>query len=545
MSAPNLSTAQARVMVEALAQLGARHAVVCPGSRSTAMALALDAHGDVGVSVAIDERSGGFLALGIARVTGVPTPVVTTSGTAVVNLHPAVVEADADGVPLLAVTCDRPARLRGTGANQVISQADVFGRAVRAALDVPVLPDAATSVGDWVEMVRAGWAAALGAAGGRPGPVQLNLQFDEPTVPETDDGRTVGAPFRHPTDISISQPVAAGPPDDAPIDALLAAAATGRGLLAIGQGVRADPAVVQATAERLGWPVVADPLSGCRAMPATVERASLVAAAGTLTPDAVIRVGRTVLSRPLERLLAAAGQHVVVDPWGRALDPTGSVTATQTADPNRVLAQLPPNPNPDPSWAAAWRSAAARVEQAGPPPDQDGPLVARHVAAAMPTGSTLVIGSSSPIRDLDDWANIPASVRVVGNRGASGIDGFVSTAIGVALVAAGPTVALCGDLSFLHDRNGLLIDAAEPVRLTFVVIDNGGGQLFRRLPQARQPNFERLFVTPHGLDLGDVARTHRLELVDVRSPGAIPAALATEPDGIRLVLLRTRSDRPA
>ncbi|MDX1510819.1 MAG: 2-succinyl-5-enolpyruvyl-6-hydroxy-3-cyclohexene-1-carboxylic-acid synthase [Nitriliruptorales bacterium] len=539
MSAPNLSTAQARVMVEALAQLGVTQAVVCPGSRSAAMALALDAHPDVDVHVAIDERSGAFLALGIARVTGVPAPVVVTSGTAVANLHPAVVEADADGVPFVAVTCDRPARLRGTGANQTIDQPGIFGRAVRASFDVDVLPDEARSVQEWVDVVRAGWAAAIGAGGSRPGPVQLNLQFDEPTVPETDDGRTVGVPFDHATDVAV-EPLPAWQPPDVPLsEELSAAGRVTRGLLIIGQGVPVDPGIVQAAADRLGWPVLADPLSGCRPLSATIERASLLAGRDELRPDAVIRVGRTVLARSVQEMLAAVGTHVVIDPWGRSLDAAGSVTASLTGDPSTVLAALPANPLAQPAWVASWREAARVLEQGGHPRGSLEADVTRAVAGAMAAGSTLVIGSSAPVRDLDEWADIPEGVRVLGNRGASGIDGFVSAALGIAVASDGPTVGLCGDLSFLHDRNGLLVDlAGPPATLTLVVIDNGGGQLFRRLPQARQPGFERLFVTPPGVDLAAVAATHRLDLVEVHTPAAAAAAVGTPSVGVRLVRVR-------
>lgn len=538
MSAPNLSTAQARVMVESLAQLGVRHAVVCPGSRSTAMTLALDAHPDIAVHVAIDERSGGFLALGISRMTGVPTPVIVTSGTAVANLHPAIVEADADGIPLVALTCDRPARLRGTGANQTIDQVDIFGKAVRLSADIGVLSNDARSVTDWVDVVRSGWAAAVGTPGSRPGPVQWNLQFEEPTVPETDDGRTKGAQFDHPLDVTIEAPstVVAGPAEPSP--ALLAAAATARGLLVVGQGVAVDPAVVEATAERLGWPILADPLSGCRSLSSTIQRGSLAIAFDDLWPDAVIRVGRVVLSRPLAAMLGHVQPHVVIDPWGRELAAGGTVTAVDTGDPSQLLAALP-GIETDETWLAEWRRTADEIEEGGHPSGEDGPVIARAVAAALPTGSTLVIGSSSPVRDLDEWADIPEGVRVVGNRGASGIDGFVSTALGVALAGEGRTVGLCGDLSFLHDRNGLLTDlAGGRPSLTLVVVDNGGGQLFRRLPVARQPGFERLFLTPSHVDIADVARTHRLDLVEVRNPAGIGAALAREPDGIRLVLVR-------
>ena len=539
MSAPNLSTAQAGVMVDALAQLGVTQAVVCPGSRSAAMALALDAHPDVDVHVAIDERSGAFLALGMARVIGFPVPVVVTSGTAVANLHPAVVEADADGVPFLAVTCDRPARLRGTGANQTIDQPGIFGRAVRAAFDVDVLPSDARSVGDWVDVVRASWTAALGAGGARPGPVQLNLQFDEPTVPETDDGRTIGVHFDHPTDVAV-EPVPSWRPADVPLSAeLLAAAAVARGLLVVGQGAPVDPDAVQGAAERLGWPVLADPLSGCRALPATIERGALLAGKDELVPEAVIRIGRAVLSRPVSSMLAAVETHVVIDPWGRALDPAGAVTAVQIGDPSQLLSGLPANARADAAWPASWRTAAVELEAHGHPRGGSEPEVARAVAGALGPGSTLLIGSSAPIRDLDEWADIPEGVRVLGNRGASGIDGFVSTALGVAVAADGPTVGLCGDLSFLHDRNGLLVDLAGPrTSLTLVVIDNGGGQLFRRLPPARQPGFERLFVTPPGVDLASVGATHGLDVVEVHTPDAAAAAVREPRDGIRLVLVR-------
>jgi 2-succinyl-5-enolpyruvyl-6-hydroxy-3-cyclohexene-1-carboxylate synthase len=530
--AANPSHALALVLVDELARCGVTEAVVAPGSRSTALAMALHDDPRLRLHVEIDERSAGFLALGLARVTGRPAVVVTTSGSATANLHPAVVEADQGAVPLLVLTADRPPELRHTGANQAIDQLKLYGDAVRWFCEVGVPEDRPGAVAHWRSTACRAVAEAVGLRG-PAGPVHANLAFREPTVPATDDGRTrAEGPFRQPLEGRADRRAWTTvdlPPRQVP-DAELRAfagrlAATERGLLVIGD-TTARPGPVHALAAATGWPVVAEPTSGARCGPHVVAHAGpLLGVAGfrdAHRPDLVLRVGRPTVSRAVLGLLDDRVPQVVVTPDGSWHDPTRAATDLVVADPDLLLQaladQLPVAATSDwrRSWLDADADAATAVAEvlAGEPAVTE-PGACRAALAAVPDGGALVVASSMPIRDLDAWAPAREGVRVLANRGASGIDGFVSTALGVALAHDGPTVALAGDLSFLHDRNGLLVRPdVEQLDLVLVVVDNDGGGIFHFLPQAGWPgSFERVFGTPHGLDLADVARTHGLEYV--------------------------------
>ena len=540
--AANPSHALALVLVDELARCGVREAVVAPGSRSTALALALHDDPRMRVHVAIDERSAGFLALGTARVTGRPAVVVTTSGSATANLFPAVVEADQGGVPLLVLTADRPPELRHTGANQAIDQLKLYGDTVRWFCEVGVPEDRPGAVAYWRSTVCRAVAESMGLRG-PAGPVHANLAFREPTVPATDDGRTrADGPFRQPLEGRPDRRAWTSvdlPPRQVP-EAELAAfagrvAGTERGLLVVGDST-ARPGPIHALAAATGWPVVAEPTSGARFGPhALTHAAPLLGVSGFRDrhrPDLVVRVGRPTVSRAVLGLLDARVPQVVISPDGAWHDPTRGASDLVVADPDLLLsalaAQLPVPASSD--WSRAWRDAdAAAARAVAEVLDAEShvtePGTARSTMAAVPDGGALVVASSMPVRDLDAWAPGREHVRVVANRGASGIDGFVSTALGVSLAHDGPTVALAGDLSFLHDRNGLLVRPDVPgADLVLVVVDNDGGGIFHFLPQADYPGpFERVFGTPHGLDLADVARTH-----DVAYVSPEPADLADE-----------------
>jgi 2-succinyl-5-enolpyruvyl-6-hydroxy-3-cyclohexene-1-carboxylate synthase len=497
-----------------------------------------------------DERAAGFVALGIGLATGCPAVVLTTSGTAAVELHPAVVEAHHARVPLLAVTADRPPELRDVGAPQTIDQHRLFGAAVRWFHD-PGPPEASGSAA-WRPLAVRAVHEALGAAGRPPGPVQLNLPFREPLIGAPGPlpaGRAGGRPW-----VGRSRPTAA--PDAGDVDAL-AAITAGRRVLVVAGGAIDDPVAVLDAAATLGWPVVADPRSGCRA-PATAGIAHADAAlrvervATALVPDVVLRLGDPPASKVLQQWLAdLSAWQVGVDRWGAVFDPDQRLDARVVAGPGRLLGALARCTAPaPPTWAATWAAVDAGVASSldaalrgfGAATE---PGVARDVLRALPEGSTLVVSSSMPVRDLEWFAPPREGVRVLANRGANGIDGVVSSAVGVAL-GGGPTAVLVGDVAFLHDTNALLGSVTRPVSLAIVVVDNRGGGIFSFLPQAaalEPTRFEQLFGTPHDVDLLALAAAHGVPGVEVRDAAAVASALhaAVDGGGVRLVVVR--SDR--
>jgi len=530
----------ARAIIDELARGGVGLAVISPGSRSTALTLAADEHPGIETVVALDERSGGFHALGRAKAQGRPAAAICTSGTAAANYHPAVVEADMSLTPLVALTADRPAELRGVGANQTIDQVDLYGGSVRFFADIAA-PEVGASLNDeWRRAASQAVSAALGA-GGRPGPVHLNVAFREPTVPAPDDGRAVSPPYVHGIDgradgARWTTDLIAGPPEAA-VDALSAP----RGLVIAGEG-EYDRERLTAEARLLGWPVLATAQSGMRGGD-VIGAYHHILAGGVperLRPEAVAAVGAIGPSPRLQGLFAAAEHRVSIDRWGRRLDPGRNATAVVHGEPGRVLASVDGSPSEE--WAALWRAADATVGEA----IEAVVAGARHWTGAgavralnMVSWDRLVAASSLPIREVDAHLRRPG--RVIANRGASGIDGFVSTALGAAAPGEA-TAALSGDLSLLHDSNGLLTDASRD--LVIVVLDNGGGGLFDSLPQARlAPSYERLFVAPHGRDLARLADFHGVELTDVGNPDELAAEASLRLGRGGAHLLRAAVDR--
>ena len=540
----NPSTALARVLVDELVRGGVREAVLSPGSRSAPLAFALhraDVAGQLRLHVRIDERSAGFLALGLAKASGRAVPVVTTSGTATANLHPAVLEASHADVPLLLLTADRPPELRGTGANQTIDQVHLYGYAVRMFADVGAPERRAGQNAYWRALTCRALAAATGDAGTASGPVQLNLGLREPLVPEQDeawvealDGREGGGPW---TERIVA--VLARPADDLP----------GRTVVVLGDGPSGPAEQALRLAEARGWPVVAEPSSGAASSPALVPAAELVLAApGFLDahlPDRVLVVGRPTLSRVLGRLVSAAPADVV-GAAGRWSDPARQA--------GRVLPGVPlPGSGPvDDDWLPAWLAAGSQASDAltrvlSATPGLAEPVVAREVLAA--AGGVLFVGSSKPVRDLF-LAGPREGVRVLANRGAAGIDGTVSTALGAALAdqaaGGGQAYALLGDLTFLHDSNGLVSGPQEPrPDLTIVVANNDGGAIFGTLEQGApgfEGAFERVFGTPHGVDLAALCAATGTPYTLAVTTAELRDALGPR-SGVRVV--EVRSDRKA
>ncbi|HEV7759412.1 MAG TPA: 2-succinyl-5-enolpyruvyl-6-hydroxy-3-cyclohexene-1-carboxylic-acid synthase [Acidimicrobiales bacterium] len=503
----------AATLVDEWVRGGVQAAVVCPGSRSTPLALALAADDRIALHVHHDERSAGFMALGLALATGQAVVVLTTSGTAAVELHPAVVEAHHAGVPLLVCTADRPPELRDVGAPQTIDQNRLYGGAVRWYAD--------PGLADWESAPR--WRAfaarALAeTAGPPPGPVQLNLPFREPLVGTPEPLLPPGRDGHRPWTMVPPSPVLW------PEDLDVAALGERRGLILAGHPC-GDPDDVARVAEGLGWPVVADPQSPAWAVGAvgSVGSDAVVgvahldailrseAARQALRPEVVLRLGRPPASRVVDEWLAASGAEEIVVPGATWTDPPAAATVIVRAHPADVLRSLADEivaVDREPGWIESWTAVAGAASAATeaalaelPAPNEPG--VARDLVAALPVGAGLVISSSMPIRDVERYAAPRGDLRVFANRGANGIDGVVSTAVGVAL-AGGPVALLIGDLAFLHDSNGLLGVARRDVDLVCVVVDNDGGGIFSFLPQARHlesDRFEALFGTPHGLDL--------------------------------------------
>jgi 2-succinyl-5-enolpyruvyl-6-hydroxy-3-cyclohexene-1-carboxylate synthase len=546
------TTAFARALVDEWVRAGLERAVVAPGSRSAPLALALAQDDRVRVHVVLDERSAGFFALGLGRATGVPAVLLCTSGTAAAGFHPAVLEAAHGRVPILVCTADRPPELRGVGAAQTIDQARLSGGAPRLVLDVPP-PDDRSGVGaEWRALAARAWAAAIATPAG---PVHLNLAFREPLVPTgaplvAAEGRGDGAPWTA-THHAARVPSAATAAELADW-----VRTTPRGLVVAGWGSAASPGAARRFAAAAGWPVLADPLSGLRAGPGAISThdALLRSAelAHRLRPDAVLRLGAMPTSKATAALLAPPVAVTRVDPGGEWLDPDRADARLIVADPDPVLdavAELVgPDARCDDGWVAAWSEAdrAARRALDAHLDGDDEPFegrVARDVLAAVPAGTDLLVGSSMPVRDLDSFGAPRDAVRVLANRGVNGIDGLVSTAIGVA--AGGrdrTTVALLGDLAFLHDTNGLLGVAGRGVDVVFVVVDNDGGGIFSFLPQAELPeHFEELFGTPHGVDVGRLAAVHGIPVTQVARAAELAPALraAIAAGGVRLVQVRT------
>ncbi|WP_336206551.1 2-succinyl-5-enolpyruvyl-6-hydroxy-3-cyclohexene-1-carboxylic-acid synthase [Nonomuraea sp. LPB2021202275-12-8] len=530
----NPATALATVLVDELVRCGLTDVVVAPGSRSAPLALALHAESRVRLHVRIDERSASFLALGLAKRSERPVALICSSGTATANLHPAVIEASESGVPLLVLTADRPPELRGTGANQTIDQLKMYGSATRWFAEVGVPDDRPGQVAYWRSLACRAYQRAAGPDD--PGPVHLNLAFREPLIPDGDaswceplDGRAGGPWVR----------ARVAPPPVA-----LHIPPTRRGVLVVGDGA-ANVRRYVAAAGMAGWPVLSEPNGGARygdhAVSTYHHLLGVPEFADAYRPDVVVTLGRPGLSKPLLSWLKRADEHIVVAPGlDRWPDPTRS--ASQVAQAVEI-----PVASGDDSWLHSWRQAdlAARtaVDEVLDASGLSEPRLARDLVDMLPNGALLFCGSSMPIRDLDQAMRARRGIRLLANRGASGIDGLVSTAMGAALAHNGPSFALIGDLSFLHDQNGLILGPREPrPDLCLVVVNNDGGGIFSLLPQAalRDP-FERVFGTPHGVDLGYVTAATGTPYAQVQDASELPKALRGE--GPRVVEVRT--DREA
>jgi 2-succinyl-5-enolpyruvyl-6-hydroxy-3-cyclohexene-1-carboxylate synthase len=542
----NLSTSLARVIVDELIRCGVREAVLCPGSRSAPLAFALhmaDARAALRLHVRIDERGAAYLALGLALRSGLPVPVVCTSGTAVANLHPAVLESSHAGVPLLLITADRPPELIGIGASQTIDQLGIFGAATRAAMTVGPAEGRAGESARWRTAIGRAVAAASGVLSCNPGPVHLNVPFREPLVP--DGGRAEASPGRPGaacwTEVGAAR-ITLPELMIAPSEPTLVLGGDG------GHGVIPD-----------GVPVVAEPSAPLwpRSLRtgAWLLSAAVSGAEPGLLPTQVVVLGRPTLHRSVQRLLADPRMQIfAVPPSGPATELADNTPRPWWCDTAASVAQvgaLPSNWVVDPAFGERWARAdsaatlaldraldAETMTAAGVARGNDPIRVARDIAAMLPVGSLLVAGPSSPVRDLALAAAPRPDITVLSNRGVSGIDGVVSTAIGAALAHDGPAYALMGDITLLHDANGLLAGPDEPCPdLTIVVANDNGGSVFALLEQGEpqhEGSFERLFGTPHHADLSALARAYGIEHHRLANLSALPAALSPV-GGLRLI----------
>jgi 2-succinyl-5-enolpyruvyl-6-hydroxy-3-cyclohexene-1-carboxylate synthase len=516
--------------------------VAAPGSRSAALVMAVAERTELSLVVAVDERSAAFWALGMAKASGRPSVVITTSGTAAANCLPAVVEADASATALLVLTADRPPELRHAMANQTIDQIKLFGERVRWFCEMGAPEAAAGSVAYWRSTVCRAVAEA-GGLSGRPGPVHLNLAFREPLVPLSDDGRTRAEPFPHPLEGRADGRPWTRARRGSPSGQRLTL--SGKGIIVVGEGTD-NLAAVHRLAARLRWPMIAEAHSSAR-YGAAVSTAHFILdvpeVAEVLRPEVIVKVGRAGLSRNVSRLLASGPPQIAVDELGRWTDPERSVADLLVGSVDRLAVGEPAPPEWRESWMrldrAARRTLDAQLDSFELPTE---PRIARDTARAVPVGGTLSVGSSMPVRDLD-WFMAPRRIRVISNRGASGIDGFVSTSMGAA-TAHGGVVALTGDLALLHDQNGFIADRLPPA--VFVVVNNDGGGIFSFLPQAGFPDsFERLFATPHRRDLADLARLHRLGYRSIEQAGELSSAISQARSQGGVHLLEARTDRAA
>lgn len=554
--------------IDELATRGIQHAVISPGSRSTPLAVALAKHPAISIHVLIDERSAAFFALGMARQLGEPVACLCTSGTAAANYAPAVIEASLSRAPLIVLTADRPPELRDWGASQTIDQIHLFGSHAKWFTEMPVPEDSATLY----RHARATAARAAQTASMPPaGPVHINAPFREPLLPpEMLSDEQIVDLFLVGTRNVRDEPGASGTLSLS--EAVLAEltdqlAGTPRGLIVCGPGTEPGLAAAVAGLARVcRYPVLADPLSSLRF--GTHDRANVVSAydvflrdpgiTGRLAPDLVLRLGAQPTSKPLQQYLTAnpGRRHVLLDP-GPPRDPfhlaTSHIAASATDSILRITKNLGNSPTQAKQpWLAHWRDLDASTRSAISTHilefDEffEGRIVS-EAADLLPEGATLVVGNSMPVRDVDTFVHGgDRNLRLVGTRGASGIDGVVSAAIGAATVTTDPVIAIVGDLSFFHDMNGLHAGRCVATSCTIVVINNNGGGIFSFLPQANlldTATFEALFGTPVDLSIERTAALYGATYTRPANWGGLREALLRSMASEGVAIVEVVTDR--
>ena len=527
------------------ASLGVTDVVLSPGSRSTPLAIAVLRNERLNVHMVLDERSAGFVALGLGKSSGVPAALMCTSGTAATEYHSAVVEAHQSAIPMLVVTADRPPELQGVGAPQTIDQRDLFGSAVRWYCE-PGPPEPQMGLG-WRHMARDAFARTVT---GVPGPVHLNLGFREPLVGVvTNMPGPLSEPFRMPMEhpgMTIEQ-----------FARLAEMVSHRRGVIVAGDRAAKGPAdrdAILALAVTLGWPVLADHLSGCRIEHPNVMWAydPVLRSASMDDPEVVFRWGGLSSSKVLNAFLAGLSAFQVgIDRYGLIPDPDQVIAERVNGSPTAFCRALAPMVHAAPSgWLDRWstvdhaarRTISERLHDDSSPGLIEPQVVDAVLEAAVP-GAAVVVSSSMPVRDLEWFGRGRSDVSVYANRGANGIDGVTSTAIGVAMNGQ-PTTVIVGDLAFLHDVSALVWLRDRDLDVQIVVIDNDGGGIFSFLPQATaldSGDFERLYGTPHGYDLDAIASSFGLSASQVATADELRRELVDRTH--RVVIARSDRNR--
>jgi 2-succinyl-5-enolpyruvyl-6-hydroxy-3-cyclohexene-1-carboxylate synthase len=501
----NTSTTLARTIVRQILEAGITDVVISPGSRNAPLSLAFFQAAErnlINLHTRIDERTAAFFALGIAKASKRPVPIICTSGTAVANYHPAILEASHSNQPLLVITADRPANLRRTGSNQTTEQARIFGKAVRYFADIS----------------GAAYPMELPFNSLRTGPVHLNIQFAEPLSPDDDSDWLSAVKKREPPLLSEK-------------GAGTFYTKSTRGILVIGHD-RAGFSVneVNEFATKLGWPVIAeDPLS----FPEAIPHASIFLTSQSITdelaPDTVVVIGRTTLSRPINRIISMARKSIVIDPRILTVDSDRNANQKFTGMP------ICESPSADTDYLARWEKYGNRTaKMVTELQNWSEQVIAREIAKNLPTGATLFISSSRPIRDIEGFSTPRTGVETFANRGLAGIDGNISTALGIASQRSN-TYAVLGDLSFLHDLTGLIHN--EKINLKIFVVDNNGGGIFSTLSHRSAAGFEDVFGTPHNLDLAKIAAAFGLDVSRITNQSELQAELAKPVNGISLAVI--------
>lgn len=551
MSSVNLEVATA--FVDALARSGLRHACIAPGSRSGPLALALARHRDIRTWVHIDERAAGFFALGIAKRSGSPAAVLTTSGTAAAELHPAVVEASHSCTPLVVLTADRPPEARDRGANQTIDQSSLYGSAARWFFD-PGPPDRERPLRFWTNLAARAHAMATAPVAG---PVHVNFPFREPLL--------AGAPTAASLVDGAAPLMRVEPcvrlPDERTAQRLSELLGGARRLFVHAGTMPQRTRTLHALASLASRPnavLHAEPASQLRrpSLPGLLRNTEALLReprfADTHAPDVVLRLGAAPTSRIISDWLSRSspGAVVLIDPDGRWLDPDSIATDVVHCEVAPLLEQVTRVVAPGSGWQREWREADARAGAAIDAALESAPLFEAHVVRALsataPDDATVVIGSSMAIRVTDWFWQPDPRRRFIVNRGASGIDGLVSTALGAAAAAEGEgVVVLCGDLTLFHDVNGLLAAGKHGLPATFVVLNNHGGGIFSFLGEAEHADvFEDVFATPIDLELEQVAALYGCDYVSVDDPHQLHRAFA-EFVTRRCTIIDTRFTREA
>jgi len=536
-------------LVDQWLSCGVRHAVISPGSRSTPMALALAKRNELELHVFHDERSAAFAALGIAKASGVPAILLCTSGTAAVEFHAAVVEAHHAEIPILVCTADRPPELQNVGAPQTIDQTNLYGVAVRLFHNAAVADDLEQN--NWRKLARTLFATSLGVV---PGPVHLNLQFREPLVGEPNDLPMQSADSDEVIANKVNQISARQ------LKKILDYVAGKNGVIIAGTDSY-DPQIVLSLGAALGWPVFADPRSGARLPESKVVIAAMDSIlrnqqfAETHKPEVILRLGAPLVSKVVNAWLASCQvEQVVLTTTPTLIDPERITSMHLSGDVGEICNLIidgSPNAVAS-SWLGIWSDAEDKAQRAinetlSNEQFLSEPVVARAIYGFLPEGSNLFVSSSMPIRDLEWFAAPRTGLKVLANRGVNGIDGVVSTAIGVALATKATTALLIGDIALLHDTNGLLNLGNRKIDLRIIVLDNRGGGIFSFLPQASAlatDTFEKVFGTPHNVDIEMLAKSHRIESETVENLDQLTEAILQRgPYLIRVVTDRNENVR--